>query len=85
MDDQDDALVSLSIASRLVLNYVRSREYLDPDEPLAPALESTARSIADLVPLSPPGSFGDGADLSRWTIRRGDLRTALQCLGQPKS
>jgi hypothetical protein len=78
----DDELVSLSIASRLVLNYVHSREYIDPDEPLAPALASTARRIADLVPLSPPRPFVEGADLSQWAIRRGDLRTALQRLGQ---
>jgi len=84
VDDLDDELVSLSIASRLVLNYVHSKDYIDPDQPLTAALNSTARSIADLVPLSPPGSFVEGADLSQWAIRRGDLRTALQRLGQPK-
>ena len=80
----DDEPVSLSIATRLVLSYVHRRDYIHPDEPLTAALNSTARRIADLVPLSPAGSFQEGADLSRWTIRRGDLRTALQRLGQPE-
>lgn len=79
MDDLDDAPVSLSIATRLVLSYVHSRDYIDADEA---ALNRTARNIASVVPLSPPDSFVEGSDLTRWTIRRGDLRTALQRLGQ---
>lgn len=81
LEPNDDAVVSLAIAARLVLHYVHSREYLDPGESHARALSTTARSIAELVPLSPPDSFVEGADLGRWTIRRGDLRTALQRLG----
>lgn len=80
-DPLDDEFVSLSIAARLVLHYVRSRDYIDPDDSLAVALNSTARSIADVVPLFRGPSFVDGAELGEWAIRRGDLRTALQRLG----
>jgi len=83
MDELDNQLVSLSIATRLVLSYVHSKDYIDPDEPPAARLNSTARSIASLVPLVPAGSFVEGADLGQWSIRRGDLRTALQRLGHP--
>jgi hypothetical protein len=80
-DPLDDEFVSLSIAARLVLQYVHSRDYIDPEESLTIALNSTARSIADVVPLYRGASFVDGAELDEWTIRRGDLRTALQRLG----
>ena len=78
----DDQLVSLSIAARLVLSHAHGGYHIDPDESLAPALQSMARSMAAVVPLV-PANDGDtmeveGADLAQWAIRLGDLRTALQ-------
>lgn len=78
----DDELVSLSIAARLVLSHAHGGYHIDPDESLMPALQSTARSMAAVVPLVPANDGDtmeeDGADLAQWAIRLGDLRTALQ-------
>lgn len=92
----DYQLVSLAIAARLVLEHVRSRDYIDPDEPVLPELQRMARSIAGVVPLFRMRDNGQpvaltaseaadvqAAELGEYTIRRGDLRTALLRLASP--
>ena len=85
----DDELVSLSIAARLVLHYVHSTRYIDPEATPADELRGAARRIADVVPLirldkSPcPAPLLEAEDLDQWSIRRGDLRTALRLFGNP--
>jgi hypothetical protein len=85
----DDDLVSLSIAARLVLHYVHSTRYIDPDATPAAELRGAARRIADVVPLirldktQSRAALLETEDLDQWSIRRGDLRTALRLFGNP--
>jgi hypothetical protein len=93
----DYQLVSLSIAARLVLEHVRSGDYIDPEQPLLPELQRMARCIAGVVPLFRVQKNGQPEALASWeaagvqaaqldeyVIRRGDLRTALVRLGSPR-
>jgi hypothetical protein len=90
----DYQLVSLSIAARLVLYHVRSRDYFDPEASLLPELQRMARCIGSVVPLFRLRKNGqvmplpaseaagvDATDLDDCAVRRGDLRTALLRLG----
>lgn len=89
----DYQLVSLAIAARLVLDYVESGQYIDPEKSLLPELQRTARRIAEVVPLfrvkdtepvaleAREAAQVDSAELDECAIRLGDLRTALLHLG----
>jgi len=83
----DDEIVSLSIAARLVLHYVHATKYIDPEATPLAELHGAAQRIASVVPLVRPGQRQSGTplleanDLDQWSIRRGDLRTALRLLG----
>jgi hypothetical protein len=47
----DNDLVSLAIAAQLVLCYVHSNRYIDPEDSLAAELQRMARNIGTVVPI----------------------------------